>query len=59
MDFKLLDIQLQMEEIICEREGMIAENKQREHRQESMVYGENTFQNLANRLEQLRVILRD
>ncbi len=58
MDFKLLDIQIQMEEIICEREAMIAENKWREIQGQSLAYGENNFNSLANRLEHLREILR-
>ena len=53
-----LDIRLQMEEIICEREGMIAENKWREMQSESLAYGENNFVSLSVRLAILRELLR-
>jgi len=58
MDFKQIDILLQMEELICEREGMIAENKFREHCGNSIAYGEDNFQILAQKFESLRAELR-
>ncbi len=39
-----LNIRLQMEALISEREGMIAENKQREHLGESMAYWGDSFE---------------
>jgi hypothetical protein len=53
-----LDIRLQMEELICEREGMIAENMQREHLGQSMAYFDDAFQVLASKFTELRVLLR-
>lgn len=57
-EFRLLDIRLQMEALISEREGMIAENRQREHRGESMAYMEDNFQINAGAFEKLRAVLR-
>ena len=53
-----LNIRLQMECLITEREGMIAENKQREHRGESLAYVEDSFQITNRRFTELLEILR-
>jgi len=58
MDNYQLDIRLQIEELICEREGMIAENKFRETRGEMTVYREDAFLILGGRFTQLRELLR-
>ena len=41
-----LNIRCQIEALISRREGMIAENKQRERRGESLAYGEKAFDDL-------------
>ena len=56
--YQLIDIRLQMEELICEREGMIAENMQRYHLEQAMAYHGDDFQVLAGRFTQLRELLR-
>lgn len=43
MEQRFLNIWLQAQVLISEREGMIAENKQREHAGESMAYVNNDF----------------
>ena len=53
-----LDIRLQMEELICEREGMIAENMQRHRLEQAMAYQQDSFQILGGRFTQLRELLR-
>jgi hypothetical protein len=53
-----LNIRTQMEAIICRREGMIAENKQREHRGESMAYTGDSFAQLDIELMGLNEELR-
>ena len=53
----LLGIRLIMERIITDREAMIADNKQREHRGESMAYGEPAFCKLSAELDELRTKL--
>jgi len=58
MDNYHLDIRLQMEKLICEREGMIAENMQRYHLEQAMAHQEDDFQILAGRFTQLRESLR-
>lgn len=42
-----------IESLVTEREGMIAENKQREHRGESMAYPEQEFMRIAHELRQI------
>ena len=39
-----------LEALIAEREGMIAENKQREYLQQAMAYGDNSFFILADNI---------
>ena len=40
-------------QIECEMQGMVAENKQREHQGLSMMYGEDSFQSLENMIQEL------
>jgi len=42
-----LNIRLQMEVLITEREGMIAENKQREHHGQGITHTEDEFSAIA------------
>ncbi len=44
---------IRIEEIVTEREAMIAENKQREFQDQAMAYNEADFQQLSNRLHDL------
>lgn len=53
-----LNIRTQMEAIICRREGMIAENKQREHRGEPMAWTESSFFELDSDLMALNEQIR-
>jgi len=53
-----LNIRLQMEALITEREGMIAENKQREHLEQSMAHTEEAFSAIAGQLTWLLDFLR-
>ena len=55
---KLLDIRLQMEALITEREGMIAENIQREHLSQSMAYTAVAFEIITSQLSSLIGVLR-
>lgn len=50
----LLEFRIELEELITEREGMIAENKQREVVENSMAYDEGSFSNVASRMSTLR-----
>ncbi len=58
MERKLLDIRLQMEMLITEREGMIAENMQRDHLEQSMAFTEDSFAILTSQLMLLLDSLR-
>lgn len=58
-EWHLLHIRLQMESLISEREGMIAENLQRVHFGQSLAYQEDSFQINANQLTQLIEQLRN
>jgi hypothetical protein len=58
MDQKLLDICLQAQALISEREGMVAENLHRQHCGNSIAYGEDSFLLNANRFTELLEILR-
>ena len=55
---KSLDIRLQMEALITEREGMIALNYLRDKRGESQAYSEEAFQGLITQFNQLVEINR-
>jgi hypothetical protein len=59
MEQKLLDIRLQMEALICEREGMIALNKEREHSGYQVAYNEAAFLKLADLFNHLIENLRN
>ena len=45
---------IDLEALVTEREGMIAENKQREVTGDSMAYTEEQFENLRQRIVMLR-----
>lgn len=51
---RLLDLRCQIEELICQREGMIADNKQREFEGNAMAYSEDSFLILQRNLEFVR-----
>jgi len=54
---RLLNIRLQMEELICTREGMLAINQFRINRGEVIAYNESEFDNLRSQFEHLRKIM--
>ena len=58
-NFKLLDIELQMQGLITERCGMLALNEWRASRGESQAYSDEAFQELSIKFEALRNALRD
>jgi len=58
MEQKLLDIRLQMESLISEREAMIAENMHRQAVGNSMAYGEDAFLQNAGFISALISYLR-
>jgi hypothetical protein len=58
MEQRVLDIFLQAQALISEREGMIAENKQREHLDQSMAFTEDSFLQNASLFGHLLEILR-
>lgn len=53
-----LNIRIQMEIAITEREGMIAENMHREHLGQSMAYTEDSFRIVCSIFTELLEILR-
>ena len=57
-EWHTLNIKLQMEILVTEREGMIAENLQRIHRGESMAYVEDSFQILNAQLTHLLEVIK-
>ena len=59
MDRRLLDIKIQLEQCITEREGMIAENMQREALGESMAYTSKDFDRVIVGMEYLLNVVRD
>lgn len=58
MEFKEIDILLQMHSLITEREGMVAENMARYYLHEPPAYYDDAFQKLQGKFEELRSILR-
>ena len=50
----LLEMRLKLEELISEREGMIAENYQRHHLEQSMAYVEDSFLLNAEQIKAIR-----
>lgn len=59
MEQRLLDIRLQMEGLITEREGMIAENDMRKYLGESPAYTEINFQVLNGNIQGCIELLRN
>lgn len=53
MEFKEIDILLQMEALKCEREGMVAENLQRVHLEQAMAYQYDSFMVLAGQFSSI------
>lgn len=49
----LFNAQVELQKLITEREGMIAENKQREHLGQSMAYWEDSFMQQADKFDKL------
>jgi hypothetical protein len=58
-DFRRLDVEIQLEQIRCRREGFLAANAERFRRDEAQAYGEEDFEELDRFLERLRAIIRD
>ncbi len=52
-NWHVLNIELQIEMLITEREGMIAANQQRIHRGESLAWEESNFQGLNDQFARL------
>ncbi len=50
---QILEFRLEMESLICEREGMIALNKERERHNDSLAYGEDAFVRLAMKFDEI------
>ncbi len=50
---EIIDIEIELQQIITKREGMIAENKQREYIGQSMAYGEKDFEELVRAMQGL------
>jgi hypothetical protein len=55
----LLEIRLRLEALITERAGMVAENMQRKYLGQSMAYGEDDFNILANQITYLITMIKD
>ena len=55
MESRLSQAEIELQALITEREGMVAENMQREHHGESMAFGKEAFNVLA---EQIRCLVR-
>ena len=51
---QVLELQIELEELITEREGMIAANLQRVHLEQSMVYEDDAFLIVQNRMKGIR-----
>lgn len=49
----LLEFRLEMESLICEREGMIAFNKERERKDLALAYSEDSFLILGERFKEI------
>jgi len=50
----LTNIEIELQALITEREGMIAANQEREHRQEYPAYNEADFNHMAQRILDLK-----
>ena len=53
----ILEFRMGLEELVTEREMMIARNKKREFTGHAPAYGENAFYNIQQRMEALRIKL--
>ncbi len=53
----LLELKIALEELITEREGMIATNFQRVHLEQSMAYEDDSFLIVQNRMKGIRETL--
>jgi len=53
----LLELRIELEELITERESMIATNFQRVHLEQSMAYEDDAFQIITNRMKAIRETL--
>jgi len=49
-----MDKQIELQALLTEREGMVAENMQRLHIGQSMAYNEDSFQILAEKIRALK-----
>ncbi len=58
MEKILLDLKIEMEMLITEREGMIAENSQRIHLNQAMAYTDNDFEKVRSKMNLLLSNLR-
>ena len=50
---QLLEFRLEIESLICEREGMIALNKERERNDFALAYSEDSFLILGKKFEEI------
>ena len=50
----LLELRIELEELITEREGMVATNFQRVHLEKSMAYEDDAFKIITNRMKTVR-----
>jgi len=50
----LLELRIELEELITEREGMVATNSQRIHLEQPMAYEDDAFQIITNRMKTVR-----
>lgn len=50
----LLELKIELEELITEKEGMIATNFQRVHLEQSMAYDDYAFLDVKNRMKAIR-----
>ncbi len=51
---QILELRIELEELITEREGMIATNFQRVHLEQSMAYDDHAFLIIQNRMRTIR-----
>ena len=59
MESRLLQFRAQLEGLVTDREAMVAANKEREQRDESLAYSESAFDQLSHRFEQLILEIRN
>ena len=55
---ELLEIRIQLEKLITEREAMVAENQWRISQQETLAYGDMDFARIREQMEALLIELR-